>query len=408
MAGLFDDDPEDYLDPTFGAGYNPFVFTSALGQGATPPQTSPLVRAQPKDYVRPDYPHPYDPQIKAYQDQLLAADKPAFTPEQQAQRKQANSQNYMLGMAAMLSGDPALQQAGGLVFKQALQQRTPEVTAHGSYDPISGTWTTDPEFRKQDIRNKLAALQKADAAGQLQWDKGVREDELKRELIQLRGNEARALRQTLGGGTPDPVDVQNMIHAVGKYQLDPVLAMARLPPAYRAQFIGQVMQQYPNYDQTAYKAKANAATAFTSGPQGNAMRSFAVAGTHLDQLAGLADALHNGDLQAVNRIANAWAAQTGDPAPTDFEAAKDVVSKEVIKAIVAGGGGVAERQELSTLMSNAKSPAQLAGVIRQYRQLMGAQHDALLQQRRAAGLPDSTLPNYNAEQTNDPLGILKK
>jgi hypothetical protein len=108
----------------------------------------------------------------------------------------------------------------------------------------------------------------------------------------------------------------------------------------------------------------------------------------------LVDALNNGNMQIVNKIGNAYSSQTGNPAPTNFDAAKDVVSKEVVKAIVAGGGGVAERQELSHLMDNAKSPAQLKGVIQQYRNLMAAQHDALLQQRDAAGLPRSTLPNY--------------
>jgi hypothetical protein len=63
---------------------------------------------------------------------------------------------------------------------------------------------------------------------------------------------------------------------------------------------------------------------------------------------------------------------------------------------------VAEREELAKLMSNAKSPAQLKGVIAQYRGLMGAQHDALLQQRRAAGLPDSTLPSYTDANGSPP------
>jgi hypothetical protein len=66
-----------------------------------------------------------------------------------------------------------------------------------------------------------------------------------------------------------------------------------------------------------------------------------------------------------------------------------------MKAIVAGGGGVGEREELQKTMDNAKSPQQLKGVIQQYRSLMAAQYENLLAQRRAAGLPDSTLPKYN-------------
>ena len=66
---------------------------------------------------------------------------------------------------------------------------------------------------------------------------------------------------------------------------------------------------------------------------------------------------------------------------------------------VSGGGGVSEREELDRLMSKAQSPAQLKGVISQYRNLMGSQYDNLLAQRRAAGLSDSTLPKYNVTET---------
>jgi hypothetical protein len=167
--------------------------------------------------------------------------------------------------------------------------------------------------------------------------------------------------------------------------------------------MARVSEINPNFDATDYEAKKKAARDFTSGTQGNAMRSFAVAGQHLDQLGTLVDALDNGDISLINKVGNAYASQTGGTAPTNFAAAKDVVSKEVIKAIVGAGGGVAERAELSQLMDSAKSPAQLKGVINQYRTLMDAQHNALLQQRRAAGLSDKTLPNYVAPEVSTPV-----
>lgn len=206
----------------------------------------------------------------------------------------------------------------------------------------------------------------------------------------------------VGAGDGSGSGMAGMVDALGSYKLDPSQAFARMAPAMRAGVIAQVQQKYPDYDPTTYAAKTKAARDFTSGSQGNAMRSFAVAGQHLDQLNGLVDALNNKDTQAINRIGNYISEQTGNAAPTNFDAAKDVVSKEVVKAIVAGGGGVAERQELSELMSKAKSPAQLKGVIQQYRGLMSAQHDALLQQRRAAGLPDTTLPKYTDANGSPP------
>lgn len=200
-----------------------------------------------------------------------------------------------------------------------------------------------------------------------------------------------------GGGLDD--NAERTAQAIASGQLPAPTGMALLNPKNQ-RILGRVMEINPSYDASTVSAKKAAATAFTSGQQGNAMRSFAVAGQHLDQLGQLVDAMNNGNSQLVNKIANVYSQQTGNPAVTNFDAAKDVVSKEVTKAIVAGGGGVSERQELSDMMKNVKSPAQLKGVIAQYRNLMAAQHDALLQQRRAAGLPDSTMPKYAESATS--------
>lgn len=194
------------------------------------------------------------------------------------------------------------------------------------------------------------------------------------------------------GGGLDP-NGEAMAQAIAKGQVAPLSGFSLARP--RGQNImARVMEINPQYDETTYAAKNAAAKAFTTGPQGNAMRSFAVAGQHLDQLGQLVDAMDNGNIPLMNKLANTYSQQTGSTPVTNFDAAKDIVSKEVVKAIVAGGGGVSEREELANAMNNAKSPAQLKGVISQYRNLMAAQHDALMQQRQAAGLSDSTLPNY--------------
>ena len=110
----------------------------------------------------------------------------------------------------------------------------------------------------------------------------------------------------------------------------------------------------------------------------------------------LADALNNGNMQVVNKVGNWYKAQTGNPAPTNFDAIKNIVGQEVVKAIVAGGGGVGEREEAAKTFSAKMSPVQLKEVMQHYRMVMGAQADNLMAQRDAAGLPRSTLPKYNA------------
>jgi hypothetical protein len=197
-----------------------------------------------------------------------------------------------------------------------------------------------------------------------------------------------------GAGPDGSSGVAGIVDALGGYKIDPNTAFARMQPAMKAGIIAQVQAKYPDYDPTTYSAKRKAATDFTSGSQGNALRSFAVGLDHLDQFSKLADALDNGNVQVINQVGNAIARQTGNPAPTNFDTAKAVVGKEVIKAIVGAGGGVNERKEAEDLLQGAQSPKQLKGVVQTLTTLMRAQHDALLVQRRAAGLPDSTMPTY--------------
>ena len=96
--------------------------------------------------------------------------------------------------------------------------------------------------------------------------------------------------------------------------------------------------------------------------EGRKVRSFNVALEHIETLDGLAAALKNGNVQKFNQVAQVLAEQTGRPAPTDFNAAKQIVADETIAALVAGGGALADREEAARVWSNLKSPDQLAGV----------------------------------------------
>ncbi|MEI6283063.1 MAG: hypothetical protein WCP82_10185 [Alphaproteobacteria bacterium] len=195
-----------------------------------------------------------------------------------------------------------------------------------------------------------------------------------------------------GGGMDD--NSERTAQAIASGQLPAPTGMALLNPKNQ-RILGRVMEINPQYDATTVSAKKAAATAFTSGTLGNALRSVSTANAHLDQMGELVDALGNGNTQIINKVSNWYQKQTGNPAPTNFDAIKAIVGQEVVKAIVAGGGGVGEREEAAKSFSTASSPQQLQGVIKHYRMVMGAQSENLLAQRDAAGLPRSTLPNYN-------------
>jgi hypothetical protein len=97
----------------------------------------------------------------------------------------------------------------------------------------------------------------------------------------------------------------------------------------------------------------------------------------------LANDLNNKDIRIVNAAGNAFATATGQPAPTNFNAAKQLVAAEVIKAVVNNGGGVTERQEAAESFARANSPEQLKGVINTYRVLLGGQLESLEGQYKA-------------------------
>jgi len=182
-----------------------------------------------------------------------------------------------------------------------------------------------------------------------------------------------------------PPGVAAQVKAIADYRQPAPASRSKQSMALMA----AVNQYKPDYDATQYGAKNKARLDFTTGKNGNTVRSLNVAVQHLDQLAQLSDAMANGNVQAVNRIGNWFASQTGNPAPSNFNAARQLVGDEIVKAIVGAGGGVADREEAAHNISAASSPAQLAGVIKTYQGLLAGQLVGLRQQyKKSTGLDD--------------------
>ena len=163
-----------------------------------------------------------------------------------------------------------------------------------------------------------------------------------------------------------------------------------------AMFMNRFIQEHP--DATAedvahaaqnYQSQGTGLTRFTSGPQGNAVKSFNVLVDHLGTLEGTVDALKNGNVRLFNQLGQEYARQTGGTAPTNFMATKALVGDELVKAIVGGGGALGDREEVKAAIDKANSPAQLYGVINQYRKLaLGQLHGLQTQYEVATGRDD--------------------
>lgn len=130
-----------------------------------------------------------------------------------------------------------------------------------------------------------------------------------------------------------------------------------------------------------YRARGAAVQAFSTGKQGDIVRSFNTATEHLDTLKNLAMALQNGDVRAINEAKQAFAKATGSAAPANLEVASQIVGAEVIKAITGTGGGVGERERADQLVGSLKnSPDQAMGAIGTLHELMGGQLKGLERQ----------------------------
>lgn len=180
-----------------------------------------------------------------------------------------------------------------------------------------------------------------------------------------------------GPGASNSVD--NVAQMIADGKIAPLGGFAMKTP-WGQQVMSKVSEINPDYRGQDFATKQTAEKAFTTGKQGNSVRSFNVAIAHLDTLDNLADAMQNGNMQMANKIANAFATATGGTAPNNFEAAKQIVGDEIVKAIVGAGGGVSDREKAQKTVDAANSPAQLRGVINVYKELMKGQLGGLKQQ----------------------------
>jgi hypothetical protein len=130
-----------------------------------------------------------------------------------------------------------------------------------------------------------------------------------------------------------------------------------------------------------YSGEQKATRDFSSGTQGNAIRSFSVALDHLDVADQLGHALQTGNSQGINALRNAAKQQFGWDGPIDFNFAKKIVGDEITKSILGSGAGTGQdREDIQKAFNAANSPQQLEGVIRTAKRLMAGQLHGLKQQ----------------------------
>ena len=159
-------------------------------------------------------------------------------------------------------------------------------------------------------------------------------------------------------------------------------------------------------------AQRKASGDFGSGAQGKMLNANHTAVAHIDAMSELFAGLNNGQFQTANDINNYFLRKTGDGNVTSVEAARGVVGKEIMNAIVAGGGGIAEREEAEKNLSSNLSNEQFAANIAMYKDLMGARNNSLVQQGKSLGVNEKILNPFgkkvNPDASRLPMSIIRK
>lgn len=186
----------------------------------------------------------------------------------------------------------------------------------------------------------------------------------------------------------NPKDVESAAAGLAFYQEKPLGERIRGSP-WGIAVMNRVRELNPEWDGKRYGEMDKGIKSFATGKQGDAVRSFNVAIDHIGTLEGLVDALNNNDIRAINELGNIIGAQTGNTAPTNFDAVKNIVADEIVKAVVGGAAALADREKMADNIRTSNSPEQMNGVIDQWKALMRGQLDGLHDQyTRTTGRDD--------------------
>jgi hypothetical protein len=130
----------------------------------------------------------------------------------------------------------------------------------------------------------------------------------------------------------------------------------------------------------ATQAAQGVVSDFTKGKTATTLNGLNTAIGHMDQLDQAATALKNGNVQALNKVSNFFGTQFGSSATTNFNVVKNFAAGEVAKAVLPGGGGEREREEIADAIKNSNSPDQLHSAIQTWRNLLSSKTEALRNQ----------------------------
>lgn len=182
-----------------------------------------------------------------------------------------------------------------------------------------------------------------------------------------------ATTPTPGGGKSN---IENsIVDLIGQYKAAPTLVSRMM--VKHPEILGLINQKYPDWEQSTYEAKNKLIQNYTSGPQSREINAINTAMGHVGVLGDAIDALKNGDVKALNGLANKLGVETGKDAVTTFNTIVHRVGPELASAYIPGGGGEGERQTTAKDFDPSLGPQQLKSNVGVTAQLLRSKIGAL-------------------------------
>jgi hypothetical protein len=145
-----------------------------------------------------------------------------------------------------------------------------------------------------------------------------------------------------GSGAKTASAKDSLVDMIGNYKLNPMMLSRMM--AKHPEVIGAVNSKYPDWDQTTYNAKNKMVSSMASGPEGKTLDAINTAMGHIKNLDDAIDALHNGNVTALNNIGKIYNMNFAGKTPeAAFQLIVHRVGPEIANAYIPGGGGQGER-----------------------------------------------------------------
>lgn len=279
--------------------------------------------------------------------------------------------------------------------EQADELESPELAGTKVAPAVLATLYKQRGINQQRIETNQNTVQGRKDVANIQ---ALSREQLQQLKPEQRDDKAIRLNQQLAEGKPLSEQDASYLKAYQKYINDTKI----VPGVARAQAFGQFRPLQvvdPETGTTHYEYSGNAiahgsqgtgsipfrtaagmAKFMTSGKGGQTITAYNTANDHLDLLGKAADALGNGDVQAINALNNSFQQQFGHAAPTNFNAVKAMLAGELANVAKVTGATDPEIAEQKDNINRASSPEQIRGFIDTNHDLMDQKAYEMYQQ----------------------------